>query len=204
MKDLSSDLICSYLRAAEATEQRKPLFLQTQDFFMSSFQGLAWTCLSFLKWSWALVLEAFWMFSFGHWLLFHSRSVPCTWSFSKERFSFVKPLHADFKWWNSVPSTLKRQLAKESILNRLFVNSCLMQKHIMCFSRWIYTTDCVIPLNRLCRFLYTGTSQMIFIIPMWQILQDSYLQWSVLLLSGVPQGSILGVIPLYMLPLAVY
>lgn len=34
-------------------------------------------------------------------------------------------------------------------------------------------------------FISTGTSQMIFIIPMWQILQDSYLQWSVLLLSGV-------------------
>lgn len=55
---------------------------------------------------------------------------------------------------NSLPSTLKRQLTKESILSRLFLNSCLMQKHIMCFSRWIYTTDCVIPLNRLCRFLY--------------------------------------------------
>ena len=47
--------------------------LHAPSFTATSFQAARLSCY-LLKWSWAIVLQAFWRSFFGHWLLFHSFS----------------------------------------------------------------------------------------------------------------------------------
>lgn len=91
--------------------------------------------------TWAIVLQAFWSFSFGHWLLFHSLSVQFLYPiiFRPDGFLFVKPLNSDlwiiqtWKRWSNVLSTQNRQLSKESGLYLSFVTSSSFQKHRIFF-----------------------------------------------------------------------
>lgn len=91
--------------------------------------------------TWAIVLQAFWSFSFGHWLLFHSLSVQFLYLiiFRPDGFLFVKPLNSDlwiiqtWKRWSNVLSTQNRQLSKESGLYLSFVTSSSFQKHRIFF-----------------------------------------------------------------------